>query len=224
MLKVRDSFTLAITKFKIRKVRLTFSILMISILVSALIFAFFATINSAKSLDNFAKTDLNGRFLAMISQKKPQISYQNLPDNYISRAENLYNKKVSDEKNAAQKAGTQYVENSFENPIQNMNGTKILKYSEITNQLFIEYMKTNYPDVSDVKIHEIVKNSGAKNIYRLSGTVAADNGVFSPIKDGRELQDDVIRSGGASKLANYLSGLHFLMTILLRVLFCLITG
>lgn len=206
MLKVRDSFTLAITKFKIRKVRLTFSILMISILVSALIFAFFATINSAKSLEKFAKTDLNGRFLAMISQKKPQISYQNLPESYISRAENLYNKKVSDEKNAAQKAGTQYVENSFENPIQNMNGTKILKYSEITNQLFIEYMKTNYPDVSDVKIHEIVKNSGAKNIYRLSGTVAADNGVFSPIKDGRELQDDVIRSGGSSKLANYLSG------------------
>lgn len=64
------------------------------------------------------------------------------------------------------------LENSFENPIQNMNGTKILrKYSEITNQLFIEYMKTNYPDVSDVKIHEIVKNSGAKNIYRLGGTV-----------------------------------------------------
>jgi ABC-type antimicrobial peptide transport system permease subunit len=80
-----------------------------------------------------------------------------------------------------------------------------LKYSEIASQVFVEYMRANYPDTSDDKIREIAKNAGAKNIYHSNLLTASENGIFSPMKNGQESQNDILRQGSSSDLANYLA-------------------
>ena len=99
MIKISDSITLARTKFKIRRIRLTLSLIMISLLCSILILGYIALERSAASLNEFSNQGLNGRYLVSVSRWNGISVYDKVANEELfSEAESLYKKYVEEEK------------------------------------------------------------------------------------------------------------------------------
>ena len=172
------------------------------------IYFFISLEQSSKSLDDFSNEGLNGRFLAKISGKNGEImSAYDVPDELISKAEQMYRQKISEDKQKAKTEDFEYVEDDSQNPVQSINSEKTLNFqTEIANQVMIEYYKENYPPTTQQKLNEILKNYKTKNIYNLSQTnIQLGANRIIPVVNGKESVSDITLGAESSELALYFS-------------------
>ena len=116
MLKIRDAITLARTKLRTRRIRLVLSLIVISVLCSAVVLAFLAVEKTSQSLSTFSNQGLNGRYLTLIAGKNHS-AFEGPTPELVARAEKLYEERVAQEKQIASEVGYQYYEDSAKKPV-----------------------------------------------------------------------------------------------------------
>lgn len=145
MLKIKDSITLARTKFRTRRVRLILSLLVISLVCGVICSAILAVEKSRKSLENISDFGLHGRYLADFRYfSSGNFNHYDAPAELIVEAENLYKEDVAKKKAIAKKLDYEYVETEAENPIEKSDdGEKTLKIftSEIAAKVWYNYLE-----------------------------------------------------------------------------------
>jgi hypothetical protein len=205
MMKISDSIVLAGTKLKIRKVRLTIGLAIISILASLILLSVLTVLKSSESLEDFSNQGLNGRYIVAVAQKKPIPNVEDLPTEYVHKAETLYQQKAANDKLEAKKNGVDYVENPNDNPISQLETyKKVLQGgSEITWQVFQEYMRKEFPDTSQENVRAVAKEYQAQNFFVSTDMISRGDSMFIPITNGKESAKDITQSGGMSGFMAY---------------------
>ena len=188
MLKIIDSFKLAATKFRKRRIRLVLSLIFISISCGVLVLGVLAFQDSSKSLEEFSSEGLNGRFFATATIFKNGIHYHEVPQSVILRAEELYRQKVSEEKKIYAKNNVEYIENLTENPVVDYSGVKSLSPSaKLSRQVLEEYNDMNFPEATEAEIMAEFKKYNPKSIFNTQD-VMFSKGAGYPLINGKEIE------------------------------------
>mgnify|MGYP003604603883 CR=1 FL=1 len=209
MIKISDSITLARTKFKIRRIRLTLSLIMISLLCSILILGYIALERSAASLNEFSNQGLNGRYLVSVSRWNGISVYDKVANEELfSEAESLYKKSVEEEKKTYKEYGIDYYEDLSQAPTATYGGSdeKYFNFgSKYANQVIVEFLQSNYPVTKTEQIKLLLKEYGAINKYTAQ-PFAAKNGSFTMLQNGQEPETQkVINDDNYQKISSYVS-------------------
>ncbi len=206
MLKVRDSLTLARTKFRTRRIRLVLSLVVISLLCSAVVLAFLAVEKSSQSLSSFSNQGLNGRYLTLVAGKNHSAFDRPTPE-LIVRANKLYEEKVAQEKEIAREVGYQYYEDSAKKPIMEYQDSDISYWnfgSEIVTQVLKEYSKEKMPLLNGDELEVLLKSKNTKSVYEVKQLNIVGN--ISPFLDNLKEVDETATkedSEKAQSLTNY---------------------
>lgn len=210
MLKIRDAITLARTKLRTRRIRLVLSLIVISVLCSAVVLAFLAVEKTSQSLSTFSNQGLNGRYLTLIAGKNHSAFESPTPE-LVARAEKLYEERVAQEKQIASEVGYQYYEDSAKKPVMEYedSDTKFWNFgSEIAVQVLKEYSKEKMPLLSGDELEDLLESKNTKSVYEVKQLGLAGN--VSPFLnnakevDEKSSKEDIDRSQG---LSNYLSNM-----------------
>ncbi|MBS7346746.1 MAG: ABC transporter permease [Candidatus Sacchiramonaceae bacterium] len=206
MLKIRDSVTLARTKFRTRRIRLTLSLVVISLLCSAVVLAFLVVDKSSQSLGQFANQGLNGRYLALVAGKNHSVFEAPTPE-LVARAEKLYAEKVAQEKEIAREIGYQYYEDSATKPIMEYAdpGSKYWNFSsEIAAQVLKEHVKEKTPLLNGAELEALLKSKNTKAVYEV-GQLNLSGDISPFLNNQKEVDEKSSKEDNekAQSLASY---------------------
>lgn len=189
MLKIRDSFILAKTKFRIRRIRLAISVFVVAIFVAGVFVGFSAIDRAGKSLNEFSSKGISDKFIAIVGEKNDHIwdLIQESPPEVVARAKQLYaeeNKRLADEH---RRRGEEFVPDSSQSPIYSyennfLETVETLNHnSKFALQSLQEYLDKNFSPTPEEKALAKIKNYNPKNIST-SEINSLDGSLFLPEK------------------------------------------
>lgn len=215
MLKIKDSALLALTKFKIRRVRLGLSVVFIAILCAAVITAYLALEKSTDSLESVTSRGLSGKFIAVMSQKNEKMFsvVSNPPQEILDRAKNLYKEETRRLAQESKKKGEEFIPNPADNPIEvyddGFEKVESLNFSsKIANNILAEYFEQNFPKTSEAAIKKKMAEYPIKSVFE--SRIAAPQGKMIEIKDSQEkLAESIKRNSNERNIDNFLNSMSF---------------
>ncbi len=193
-MRLSDTLVLVKTKFRTRRVRLFFGIVILAVLFSAVIVSLVALANARGSLNQYVASGLNGRFLVNASNSKPNPLNGETPQELIDIAERLYREKLEKEEAVYKTFGLTYVENESDSPIETGKGKKRVRVAtEIGRKAVVEYMR-RFQEYDDKDATELSDEFQPVNLFRVSSAYAL-NGSLYGLVDG---EDDLDAIGSES--------------------------
>ena len=203
MLRIRDSLVLVGTKFRIRRIRLTLSLLIISLICAAVCTAILATQESVKSLTENSKNGISDRMMASaMLVNTTNYGAANDPK-LIARAEQIWKNKVAEERAIAKKLGIEYEPNDSENPILKYDNEKSLNFygTEIGAQVWLDYLKESGEEIRDFNYLKTKLADFKPKFYRQKISLM---GRINLIIRGKEFRKDSEISGSERELRQQL--------------------
>ncbi|MDO4902518.1 MAG: ABC transporter permease [bacterium] len=210
MLKIKDSALLALTKFKIRRVRLGLSVVFIAILCAAVITAYLGLEKSTESLEKVTSRGLSGRYIAMMAYKNEKAFeiISNPPQEILAKAKNLYTEENRCLAQEARKKGEEFIPNPAESPIEvyddGFEKTESLNLSsKIANNVLAEYLRQNFPKTSEDFIKKKLAQYPVKSVFE-SKTLTL-GGKMIEVKDSKENLAESVKNGSGGRADSFFS-------------------
>lgn len=184
MIRFTDTIVLAFTKLRTRKIRTIVTVTTASLLFGGLVASTLLIGGIVDSTKRFSTGGLSERFISQIQYYGMDDFAYNPPESVIDRAEELYQKRITDKKAAAKRLGLEYDSAAEPKPISKVGYEP--EYFDPSNpsasQALAEY-KDTLPTKLD-KLKKTLTPYNSKNIYTVDGAVI--NGFMKPLKDGKE--------------------------------------
>lgn len=198
MIGIRDTFTLALTKLRTRKIRLAITVVISGVLFGALTAGSLTSYGVFKSVDDFTKEGFGSRYVTQASTQG-ETFYNN--KDITAQAMVLFNEQVARKKAEAKKLGIEYDPASDIKPIVEMDtpgGKQVFLAPEhlLAKQATQEYI-VQHPLVGEADFQAAAKEYDAKAFYRNKWASIQNGNQVQILKDGKEsFQDDLLSNKG----------------------------
>ncbi len=181
MIRLSDAFILAYTKLRTRKVRLTVTVVLASMLLGLLVFGVTVVRGVVDSTEKFTTSGLASRYIVNVSQMIPSNVYD---DKTIqTRANEIYTNTITDKKIEAKRLGIDYDSTSEIKPVTTQDGhTSLDTSSPAAIQALAEQGKSQ-PTAED-NARELAKQYHPKAVFSLKPSTI--NGTISEMSNGKE--------------------------------------
>lgn len=194
MISLIDSYTIARTKLKTRKIRTGLTIGVSGILFGLLVASSLLIGGVESSVDRFSKEGLGARYIAkaMVSPANGDFSGLDTNPEIIARAEQIQQQRVKEKQADAKKLGVEYDPKTESSPVTVEGGIKYLQYNtRAAEQAITEFEnKTATEKTAEQTVKEAMEPYQVKNIYS-SDALQMSTGSWRIMKDGKEELDDV---------------------------------
>lgn len=194
MISLRDSYTIARTKLKTRKIRTGLTIGVSGILFGLLVASSLLISGVQRSVDTFSKEGIGARYIAMAMmppEHSDYSSWETSPE-VIARAEQIQQQRIKDKQADAKKLGIEYDPRTEQSPVTTEDGVKYLQYgTKAAEQAIDEFNAKNTNKKAPYQIvKEEMKSYDVKTIYT-SDSLLTSTGTWRIMKDGKEELGDV---------------------------------
>lgn len=181
MIRLGDAFTLATTKLRTRKLRLAVTVMTASLMISGLVFGIFVVRGVVDSTTKFTESGLADRYIINATQNTNTLIYQD-PE-VMARANEIYNKLVSDKKAEAKRLGIDFDASNEPKPVTVRDGQSYLEVdSPSATKALDEYYASQPSQEQVVKDAAKAYNPTATYTFR-SSTI---DGTIKDMVDGKE--------------------------------------
>jgi hypothetical protein len=193
MISTHDTFTLALTKLRTRKIRLIITVVISGLLFGLLIAGSLVSDGVFKSVDSFTKEGFGERYIAAGSSSAYILVFNNKELN--TRAQVIFDEQVVQKKALAKKLGIEYDPATDQEPTHEFpsaNGEKITTVSvtsEAGRQAIYEYsIKHPAPDMQ--AFQKSANKYGPKTFYRSTLNSPPDGNQLQVLKGGQERYEE----------------------------------
>lgn len=201
MIRVRDSFTLALTKLRTRKIRLFVTILISGLLLINLVLSSLIARGVFQSIGSFSEEGFGNRFILQGSAiEQPYIVKD---QELIKKAEQLHASIISQKKASAKKLDLAYDSAQEELPvIETYPGSneKILNpLNQAARKVITDYLENKQKN-EDNKVQESFSKYGLKDKYASYNLPFSQSSNLRVLKDGKETYEESgsMNSGNSS--------------------------